>query len=91
MNDREYIAQMIESGDIADPIKVYSLIHHLSDELIVELYHQFKDRWIRTGVFTYYAEDFIKYQDSFRLYESAETIALSLIYEALERQNGTSH
>ena len=44
--------------------EINSFVHTASKDEIISTYNKYKDDWIKRGVLTYYAEDFIKYQDS---------------------------
>lgn len=82
----EYLQHLIESGDIFDLTKVNSFLsqaHFLCPELIIPLYEEYKHKWIKAGTFTYYAEDFLKYQDSPKISETLEPFALFFIAQEL--------
>ena len=86
---KEQLQKLIESGDIFNLTKVNSFLHAASvlcPELIVPLYEEYKDKWIKAGTFTYYAEDFLKYQDSPKINETSEVFSLFIIAQELERE-----
>lgn len=87
---KEQLQKLIESGDIFDLTKVNSFLHQaysLSPELIVPLYEEYKHKWIKAGTFTYYAEDFLKYQDSPKLNDTFEVFSLWIIAQELLKHN----
>lgn len=56
---------------------------NVSKEDIIDVYNKYKDEWIRKGIFTYYAEDYFKYKNSPKLYNSNESYILYTIYKCL--------
>ena len=80
--DKE-LTKLINSGDIYNLQKVNSFLHFAPKDVIKELYKVYKNEWIERGTFTYYAEDFPKYQNSAKLDNSLETFALYFIFEAI--------
>lgn len=69
--------ELIEPFDLN---QINSFVHTASKEDIVNTYYKYKDIWIEKGVLTYYAEDFIKYQNSQKLKDSLEIFILYIIY-----------
>lgn len=87
----KYLQQLIDSGDIFDLTKVNSFLqqaYFLSPELIIPLYEEYKHKWIKAGTFTYYAEDFLKYQDSPKINDTLEVFSLFIIAQELSKHNG---
>lgn len=80
---KQLLNQLISSGDVYDLRKLNSFLGLADKETIRILYNDYKDKWIEHGTFTYYAEDFIKYQNSAKLDNSLEVFCLFHIYQAL--------
>lgn len=68
-----------------DLVEINSFLHSASKEEIINTYNKYKEEWINKGILTYYAEDFIKYQNSFKLDNSLEPYILYIIYNALNQ------
>lgn len=66
-----------------DLVEINSFLHSASKEEIINTYNKYKEEWINKGIITYYAEDFIKYQNSLKLDNSLEPYILYIIYNAL--------
>lgn len=69
--------ELIEPFDLN---QINSFVHTANKEDIVNTYYKYKDIWIEKGVLTYYAEDFIKYQNSQKIKDSLEIFILYIIY-----------
>ena len=69
--------ELIEPFDLN---QINSFVHTSNKEDIVNTYYKYKDIWIEKGVLTYYAEDFIKYQNSQKIKDSLEIFILYIIY-----------
>ena len=83
MNELEYKRKIIESGKVFDLRELNSFLHFASKKTICELNNELKDEWIKRGTLTYYAEDFLKYQNSPKIENTLEIFTLFKIYEAL--------
>ena len=68
-----------------DLIEINSFLHSASKEEILDIYNKYKEEWINKGVLTYYAEDFIKYQNSPKLDNGLEPYILYIIYKSLNK------
>ena len=69
--------ELIEPFDLN---QINSFVHTANKEDIVNTYYNYKDIWIEKAVLTYYAEDFIQYQNSQKIKDSLEIFILYIIY-----------
>lgn len=66
-----------------DLIEINSFLHSASKDEILNIYNKYKEEWINKGILTYYAEDFVKYQNSKKIEDTLEPYILYIIYENL--------
>lgn len=76
----------MELNNPFDLNEINSFIHSASKQDIINTYNKYKKDWINKGVLTYYAEDFIKYQDSPKIQDTLEVFVLYLIYNTLNEK-----
>lgn len=67
-----------------DLVEINSFVHSASKVEILAIYNKYKKEWIDKGILTYYAEDFVKYQNSPKLDNSLEPYILYFIFNALQ-------
>lgn len=73
--------------ELNDPFnlnEINSFVHTANKDEIINTYNKYKDDWIKRGILTYYAEDFIKYQDSPKIHDTLEVFILYQIYNNLQ-------
>ena len=84
------IGNVIRLEEEKDPIDnpynledIYNFVKSASKEELIEVYFKYKESWINKGIFTYYAEDYFKYRNSPKLYNSVEAYILQKIYRSI--------
>ena len=71
-----------------DLIEINSFLHSASKDEILNIYNKYKEEWINKGILTYYAEDFVKYQNSKKIEDTLEPYILYIIYETINNTIG---